>query len=390
MNIAIPNTAILKSTLFCIVYAMLAMCCLSTTTAGTLGLTSNPTMDTVHVPPDIDKRYVFIKLDEGDDEGEGSATLAFAVAPSATLGNLSWTFDGGEPGTAQGNGPHPILYEENDEGVENNVTFSSNRTDSEDNTCETSPKITARVVIPKIEYQQTAGTGSLTAKIKHPLNLSFDAYIGIVNGNDVAFHFTPTSIPSAEVKWSGLQTGTGHSITVSSPSSGNEVLTVKSFTHTFKVKAATVTGPGKNLWGLANLDKFRDVQRYGGEASVWAAAYPFGDTSTNENKTDAARHCYWNAITAAEYSSTVAIEASTAYEVSNLGDTGYGRNSICMDMHNNAKGASIGSSAGVTTRTVLQASVVSSLVAGELLTLRRPSSSGQNELLIPSDQPYAP
>lgn len=317
-------------------------------------------------------------------------SVTFSASPSKALDSLSWSFANGNPATGSGNGPHVVEYAQIAVGKSNAVTFTATRTDEDDNNCTTTNKTTCQVVVPQIEYKQTAGGGALTGKIEHPLDLTYDVFIGTVNANDVEFYFTPTSFPAAEVKWSGLKTETGHSVSLSSPASGNEVLNVKSFSHTFKVKNATVTGPGTWGWGIANLTKANAVSGYATEASTWAHAYPFGDTVVNENKTDAARHAYWNAITSAEYSSTVAIEASTAKEVDSLPNAGYARNSICMDMHNNAEGAAIGSSAGVTTRSVLQADVVAALTAGDLVTLRRPQNSGQNELLIPSDQPYAP
>lgn len=358
------------------IFACFTMSLATEILAADLNLSTNPLFETIG-----GKRYVIIKKDE---------SVTFSASPSKTLDSLSWSFANGDPGTGTGNGPIAVTYAEMAVGKANAVKFTSSRTDEDDNNCVTTSKTTCQVIVPKVEYKQTGGSGSMTGKTDYPLDLAYEVYIGIVNANDVEFYFTPTSFPASEVKWSGLKTATGHSVSLTSPGSGNEILTVKSFSHTFKIKAATVSGVGKNGWGLLNLDKFSNVQAYAAEASAWAHAYPFGDTGVNENKTDAARHTYWNAITAAEYSSTVAIGASTAYEVSSLGNAGYARNSICMDMHNNAKGASIGSAAGVTTRSVLQADVLAALTAGDLLTLRRPSNSGQNELLIPSNQPYAP
>lgn len=98
-----------------------------------------------HVEGEKTMRFVYVKRED---------SVSFSADPTKTLTSLNWTFENGDPGTGNGNGPHQIAYKENAQkqswGKVNAVKFTSKRTDENNQNCVTTDKITCRVIIPKI------------------------------------------------------------------------------------------------------------------------------------------------------------------------------------------------------------------------------------------------
>ncbi|MBI2435520.1 MAG: hypothetical protein HYV26_21920 [Candidatus Hydrogenedentes bacterium] len=95
---------------------------------------------------------------------------------------------------------------------------------------------------------------------------------------------------------------------------------------------------------------------------------------------DAARHAYWNAISASEFDAATAIEASTAHEYSGLDANAH--NEIAMDMNNNAIGAGLAAA----TREQMQQHVTAALAAGTLLVLDEIDNPNGSGLLKPANE----
>lgn len=136
----------LKHFLFCIVAAI---ACTAGVVAGDLNLDTNP--DFVEISG---KRYVAVEKD---------GTVTFTVNPTQSLNSLDWKFANGDPSTGSGTGSQSVDYKAVAEGKKNDVKFTSKWTDSNNNTCTTTDKVTCTVIVPKIvpDSGQAGTTGDM-------------------------------------------------------------------------------------------------------------------------------------------------------------------------------------------------------------------------------------
>jgi len=330
--------------------------------AATLGLTTDPAFLTID-----DKRYVFTKPDE---------PVSFESSTDSGT-TLSWTFDEGSPGTASGDGPHLITYDDSAFEKVNEVKFTTSRT-VDNVSCETNDKRTCAVIIPQVGF--VVGGSMSSPKIADPIHpITTVRRIGALENDTLPFRaFFPGGVMPAngDMTWEGEQTGTGRSLAVTFTSgAGNKHIKLKvggSETNDVIVTIANPTGPGEVAWAFSHPIRALTVTTLANEAGVWAG------TAVND-VADARRHAYWSALMVADWGSTADAEgAATAHEVTNIGASAP-HNEVVMDLENNAVGRGLSSSGA--TRATLQAAIA--VVSGARgFTILDPVSNTNEESLL--------
>ena len=222
-----------------------------------------------------------------------------------------------------------------------------------------------------------------------------NARIGVVRGDTVTFKATLTPVTTLldnQYSWTGEKTGDGPTIDVQFNTAGNrmEKLAVLGCTRKANIVVVDVPPPNENAWARSYI--FVDftvpitANQLAAEAQQWAAANQASlGGGLHNGKADAARHAYWNVLMGIDLTVTIAAQAATAHERSNI-EANSPHNETAMDMLNNAVGR--GLVAGLPanpTRANAQTAVTGALNAGSLTVLNPPNNTGDSGLLAPSN-----
>jgi hypothetical protein len=219
-----------------------------------------------------------------------------------------------------------------------------------------------------------------------------DVRIGLIMGDTVQFNamLFPDSmtLEDDEYDWSGFQSGTGETITMTFNSSGtySEHLRARnSAQRTGRITVMEVPDTTQLEWGLTHPIQALTAKALRDEAEAWMAAnIGVLGVDVRNGGADAARHAYWSAIMTIDWNAADAEGLATAHERDGL-NLGAPHNETVMDLENNAVGRTIG--AGSTqTRDAVENAVISALQAGTLTILDDILNTEERGLLQSSNQ----
>lgn len=225
--------------------------------------------------------------------------------------------------------------------------------------------------------------------------------IGVLLGDTIGFKGVltpPITIADSRFSWSGVQLGSGQTIsaTITRVGPNSQTLSVGGKEKTAVSVAFDVQPPNEDQWAfvhpVAALYIYFSLQS---SAFDWAASanstYSWGDSQLHNGKADAARHAYWNVLMAMSsiVGPDLALQAGYAHERTNLEEVSNPpHNETAMDLTNNWAGISIAASLpSNASETQQQSAVVNAINAGSLVILDDlTNSSPYPGLLQPSNK----
>jgi len=329
----------------------------------------------------VQKQVTIVKIEFPPDDfaicKEGSRAMEVVVTPESA----PVTFESADPTIATVSGSPPSL---DVSGLDLGDTEARALLQGQECT-----EKSIRVVDVGLGFR-TSAMG--TPKLVDPLDPATDVRIGVIRGDNIIFEAISTpevTLEDDQQNWSGVQEGTGPELSVTFDGTGtlNEALAVDGVTRTATISSVDVPWPPEWVWAILHPFSALEARDLAEEAIEWVESNQdvLGPPVDN-NRSNAARHAYWNVLMTVEMDAATAEGAATAHERTNL-DEGAPHNSTVMDMENNARGREVGGGLPPDpTRADCQNAVINALDSGTLTILDDTANTNGAGLLKPSNQ----